>query len=99
MAYTILTACQLVSRFVDRGSMAFLLSTPVTRRKVINAQAAVLVTGLVVLCLFTYLGGYFGVLSFVNNGAFDLGVFTESNSPADISFHWILFFLVLLYIR
>ncbi|OKP87473.1 hypothetical protein A3842_06335 [Paenibacillus sp. P3E] len=79
MAYTILTACQLVSRFVDRGSMAYLLSTPVTRRKVINTQAAVLVTGLVVMCLFTYLGGYFGVLSFVNNSAFDLGVFTELN--------------------
>lgn len=79
MAYTIMTACQLVSRFVDRGSMAYLLSTPVTRRKVINTQAAVLVTGLIVMCLLTYLGGYFGILSFVNNDSFNLGVFTELN--------------------
>ncbi|QWU16641.1 ABC-2 type transport system permease protein [Paenibacillus sophorae] len=79
MAYTILTAVQLVSRFVDRGSMAYLLSTPVNRIQVINTQALVLITGLVTVSLFTYIGGYLGVLSFADINTFDLRVFTEIN--------------------
>ncbi|TCN25185.1 ABC transporter permease subunit [Mesobacillus foraminis] len=79
MAYAILTAIQLVSRFVDRGSMAYLLSSPVSRVQVINTQAMVLITGLFVVNLFTYFGGYLGVLSFTDKNGFDMSIFTQMN--------------------
>jgi ABC-2 type transport system permease protein len=60
MVYSVMTPVQLVSRLVDRGTMAFLLSASVSRGRVAFTQAAVFLAGLFVICLFTYLGGVTG---------------------------------------
>lgn len=49
MVFTILSVQKLVSRYIDRGSMAYLLASPNTRVKVIVTQLAVILTHLVIL--------------------------------------------------
>lgn len=49
MVFGILRANGLVAKYVDRGSMAFLVTAGVPRRKVAATQAAVLVSGIVLL--------------------------------------------------
>lgn len=53
MAFCILRANGLVAKYVDEGSMALLLAAPVKRRTVALTQLAVLITGLMLLMLFT----------------------------------------------
>ncbi|WP_226666340.1 ABC transporter permease subunit [Metabacillus litoralis] len=55
--FSVMTAVQLLAKLVDRGSMAYLLSTKVTRTQVALTQAMVLVTGLLIIMTFTFLGG------------------------------------------
>lgn len=49
MVYTILRANALVAKYVDRGSMALLLASPVRRTTVALTQLSVLVTGITAL--------------------------------------------------
>ena len=53
MVYSILRANGLVSRYVDRGSMVPLLAAPVKRRTVAVTQGLVLVSGIVILLIFS----------------------------------------------
>lgn len=53
MILCILTANQLMAHLVDRGSMAYLLSTPVSRSKIAITQASVLFVGLLALVFIT----------------------------------------------
>lgn len=50
----------LMARLVDRGSMAYLLSTPTTRAKVALTQALVLTTALLVIITATTAAGFLG---------------------------------------
>lgn len=43
----IILSNRLVSRYIDRGSMAYLLSTPVSRLKIVTTQASILLLSLV----------------------------------------------------
>lgn len=52
LIFIILTSNRLVTRYVDRGSMAYLLATPNTRRKIITTQAVVLMSGILTLVLY-----------------------------------------------
>lgn len=59
--YNLETANELVGKPVDDGSMAFLLSTPVSREEIILTQAVLLLCGNLSLVTFTLVGLYGGV--------------------------------------
>ncbi|WP_342438987.1 ABC transporter permease subunit [Paenibacillus sp. FSL L8-0436] len=78
---------QLVARLVDRGSMAYLLATPTTRRKVAFTQALVLVTSLFIIIAVTTLAGFAGKLWFLGTEyEFGMGRFTQLNTVAFLLF-------------
>ncbi|MHB9096041.1 MAG: ABC transporter permease subunit [Eubacteriales bacterium] len=54
--FTVSLAVKLVSQMVDRGSMAFLLAAPLSRRKIILTQIAVLASGVILITVFTMAG-------------------------------------------
>ncbi|WP_377890648.1 ABC transporter permease subunit [Alkalihalobacillus sp. R86527] len=56
--FSVMTAIQLIAKLVDRGSMAYLLSTKVSREQVAITQIAVLITGLVIIIFLNFAGGY-----------------------------------------
>lgn len=55
--FSVMTATQLLAHLVDRGSMAYLLSTKVSRSQIAFTQALVLIIGLLLIVLLTFLGG------------------------------------------
>ncbi|TCP29784.1 ABC-2 type transport system permease protein [Scopulibacillus darangshiensis] len=57
MIYAVSTATQLIARLVDRGAMAYMLSTPVSRFKVAFTQTMVMLCGMVAIILVTTLAG------------------------------------------
>ncbi len=78
MVFSMLCANQLVARHVDRGSMAYLLSAPVRRPRVIRTQIAVIVSGIIALVVFAT------ILSIITCEAFfpgelDIGAFLTLN--------------------
>jgi ABC-2 type transport system permease protein len=77
--YVVTTATRLVAHAVDNGSMAYLLSTPVSRTKVALTQAAVLVVGVVVIGGLTTVAGLLGVQWLVQNAHLDVARFVEMN--------------------
>ncbi|OLN29055.1 ABC transporter, permease [Desulfosporosinus metallidurans] len=58
--YGIETANALLAKMVDNGSLAFLLSTPVSRSEVLSTQAGVLIGTNAILVAATIVGLYFG---------------------------------------
>ncbi|WP_242966736.1 ABC transporter permease subunit [Desulfosporosinus sp. FKA] len=76
--YTISTANELIAQYVSEGGMAYLLSSPVGRREVFSTQAAVLISGLVLMVLLTELGIWaeakLFALSLAQKAYFSLGV-------------------------
>ncbi|WP_410512218.1 ABC transporter permease subunit [Paenibacillus sp. BR2-3] len=77
---------QLMARLVDRGSMAYLLATPTTRRKVAFTQALVLTTALFVIMATTTLAGFIG-------DAWFLGGEYEFNSSRFVQLNGVAFLL------
>ncbi|QMV42020.1 ABC transporter permease subunit [Cohnella cholangitidis] len=78
---------QLMAKLVDRGSMAYLLSTPTTRGKVAFTQATVLVTGLFLIIAVTTLAGIVGDAWFLGSDyAFDTLRFLLMNASAFLLF-------------
>jgi len=55
--FSVMTATQLLAHLVDKGSMAYLLSTKVSRIQIAFTQAIVLIGGLLFIVLLTFLGG------------------------------------------
>lgn len=62
--YNVESANELLAQMVDDGSLAFLLSTPVSRDEFLSTQALVLLNGNALLVLSTLLGLYFGTSHF-----------------------------------
>ena len=77
--YSIMISTQLIVRLVDRGSMAFLLSSPTSRVKIALTQAVVVITGLVMITIFTILGGFSGTAWLVDNINLNTKHFIELN--------------------
>lgn len=86
MAFTVMTATGLISRHVDRGSMAYLLGTPVSRIRIAASQGVVLLIGLVLVMLAAYLAGIIGVPLFAKDASFDHLVFLQINLSAFLVF-------------
>ncbi|MDP4172195.1 MAG: ABC transporter permease subunit, partial [Bacillota bacterium] len=59
--FTVMISIQLISRLIDNTSMAYLLSTPVSRSKIVITQISMLLFGLFVICGFTAVGGLMGI--------------------------------------
>lgn len=55
--FSVMTATQLLAHLVDKGSMAYLLSTKVSRSQIAFTQALVLISGLLLIVSLTFLGG------------------------------------------
>jgi len=87
MIFSIISANRLIARHVDRGSMTYLLSSPVKRATIAFTQMKVLVTGLfllviyatvlaVIVCEFSYPGELaIGTFLLLNAGALCLHLF------------------------
>lgn len=71
LVFIILLSTRLVARYIDRGSMACLLATPNSRRKIICTQAAVLALFVLVLDGFSF-GLYCAVSASMFPGALDV---------------------------
>ncbi len=76
--YCVVTATQLIARMVDRGSMAYLLSTPVSRTRIALTQAAILLFGLLLITVLTIASGLLGTWWIVG-GNVDLSSFIQLN--------------------
>ncbi|MFU8772825.1 MAG: ABC transporter permease subunit [Anaerolineales bacterium] len=81
MIYSVIMADRMIARFVDSGSMAFLLSTPNTRVKIAFTQAVFLIGSLVLLIAFVMLIGI-GVSFSLFPGELDVNRFIVLNIGA-----------------
>jgi ABC-2 type transport system permease protein len=64
--FSVMTATQLLAHLVDKGSMAYLLSTRVSRNQIAFTQALVLICGLMLIVLLTFLGGIVAGEAFID---------------------------------
>lgn len=81
MVYTIMTANKLIAKQIDRGSMAYLLAAPVSRKKVAFTQLLVLLTG-VVLLVFASAGIGAIVAKVMFPGELDMAAYLKLNGGA-----------------
>jgi ABC-2 type transport system permease protein len=77
--FTISTANKLLSHFVEQGSMAYLLSAPVSRKKVVGTMIGVFLTGLFLIVACNFLFTYGGSL-LVEKAELDLDLFFKINA-------------------
>lgn len=81
--FSVMIPTQLVARLVDRGSMAYLLSTPNKRTKIVTTQAIVFFTGIFLIMMITTLTGVIGHKVFINEThAFHMAKFLQMNLGA-----------------
>lgn len=90
--YSVSTATQLIAKLVDRGSMAYVLSTPTSRLKTVFTQAVILVSGLLIISCFATLGGLVGIHLINSDTKLDAGLFIQMNLVG-----FLLFFVVSAY--
>ncbi len=81
MIFSILTANQLVARHVDRGSMAYLLAAPVSRRTVVLTEMLVLITSVTALIAYATLVGVASA-ELMFPGELDIGLYLLLNVGA-----------------
>ncbi|MGE6256483.1 ABC transporter permease subunit [Heyndrickxia sporothermodurans] len=79
LIFSVVTATQLVARLVDRGSMAYLLSTSTSRIRVAITQGFILVLGLFVITLFSVLPVLFGAKWIIDDANINYSRFIEMN--------------------
>ncbi|WNR43272.1 ABC transporter permease subunit [Paenibacillus roseipurpureus] len=85
--FCILFTTQLMAKLVDQGAMAYLLSVPTTRGAVALTQAAVFVTGLLLIMTVTTLCGFAGYALFIGDlSDFHGGAYLEMNIAAFLLF-------------
>ncbi|UNL86797.1 ABC transporter permease subunit [Priestia koreensis] len=77
--FSIVVSTQLVAQLVDRGAMAYLLTTPSSRVRVVTTQAVTLIIGLVTVVLFNYVGGIVGASLFLEKHQINTSVFLKIN--------------------
>ncbi|WP_314590934.1 ABC transporter permease subunit [Paenibacillus terrigena] len=94
IVFIIMTANSLIASQVDRGSMAYLLSTPTKRSTVVLTQAAYLISSLVLMISIVTLAGYISIQLFQGDIDFkqteyfmlNLGLFLLMFATSGISF-------------
>ena len=78
MVYSIMVGNRLIAEKIDRGSMACLLSTPLTRFKITMTSACYFIGSLMIMWLIATGVGYFVAETF-QKGALDIEVFIMMN--------------------
>lgn len=63
--FSLMLSTSLMARLVDQGSMAYLLSTPATRRSIAATQSCVLAVGLLTIIIVTTASGFLGNALFI----------------------------------
>ncbi len=81
MIYCIMVGNRLVAGHVDRGSMAYLLSTPHSRVRVVTTQAAYLMLGVTEMIVLVALGGL-ALSAIMYPGELDAGSYLQLNVGA-----------------
>jgi ABC-2 type transport system permease protein len=84
--FAIFAATRLVAHMAENGSLAYLLATPVPRRRIAATAAAVLLTEVVAIGLVTALGGLLGAALFVRDAALNAVWFLELNLVGTLLF-------------
>ncbi|MED2647918.1 ABC transporter permease subunit, partial [Bacillus thuringiensis] len=65
--FCVTVATHLIARHVDKGAMAYLLATPVSRVQIAITQATVLILGLLIIVSVTYVAGLVGAEWFLQD--------------------------------
>ncbi|MCL1964968.1 MAG: hypothetical protein FWF69_07905 [Firmicutes bacterium] len=82
LIFVIMTANTLVASQVDRGSMAYILSTPIQRTKVIRTQALYLITSILCMFLAVTLVGL-GTVQIAHNGLWGQAYTADVKAASD----------------
>jgi ABC-2 type transport system permease protein len=84
--FTILMTTKLISRLVDTGSMAYLLSVPISRVKIITTMIFVFLTGLACILVSNFLVGYLGAFT-LEKGELDIARYFQLNAGGFFLFY------------
>lgn len=84
--FSVTVATRLISRHVDKGAMAYLLATPVSRVKIAVTQAVVLVLGLTIIVFVTYIAGVLGAEWFLQDNNLNKELFFKMNLVGGLVF-------------
>ncbi|GGE68203.1 ABC transporter permease [Priestia taiwanensis] len=84
--FTILMTTKLIARLVDTGSMAYLLSVPTSRVKIITTMIFVFLTGLACILVSNFLVGYFGAFT-LEKGDLDINRYFQLNAGGFLLFY------------
>lgn len=85
--FCVMLPTQLIAKLVDQGSMAYILSTPITRAKVAFTQAIILITGIFLIMFFTTVSGFVGYELFLKGeNSFHALKFIQINIEAFLLF-------------
>ncbi|MDM5155731.1 ABC transporter permease subunit [Bacillus sp. DX1.1] len=84
--FSVTVATQLIARHVDKGAMAYLLATPVSRVRIAITQGSVLVIGLVIIVLATYGAGVLGAEWFLKDNNLNQELFFKMNLVGGLVF-------------
>ncbi len=85
--FCLMTSSQLMARHIDRGSMAYILATPNSRKKIAFTQALVLITGLLIIGLTTVLAGVVGTEVLIDDKPFEAMTFMKVNLVGILLFY------------
>lgn len=83
LIFVIMTANTLVASQVDRGSMAYLLSTPIKRTKVVRTQALYLISSVLAMFLVVTIVGL-GTVQIAHNGLWGESYTADVKAAAEI---------------
>lgn len=84
--FCVTVATHLIARHVDKGAMAYLLATPVSRVKIAITQAAVLIVGLLIIVVVTYVAGIVGAEWFLQDNNLNKELFLKINIVGGLIF-------------
>ncbi|MEH7458417.1 ABC transporter permease [Bacillus pseudomycoides] len=84
--FSVTVATHLMARYVDKGAMAYLLATPVSRVKIAITQAVVLILGLLIITLATYGAGVLGAEWFLKDNNLNQELFFKMNLVGGLVF-------------
>ncbi|MBK4742214.1 ABC transporter permease subunit [Bacillus cereus] len=84
--FCVTVATHLIARHVDKGAMAYMLATPVSRVQIAITQAAVLILGLLIIVSVTYVAGLVGAEWFLQDNNLNKELFLKINVVGGLIF-------------
>ncbi|MBM7583548.1 ABC-2 type transport system permease protein [Bacillus pakistanensis] len=86
MIFCIIVGNQLLANLVDRGAMAYLLASPVSRKRMALTQAAVFISGLLIISILSTLAGIVGLQTMIEDVNSNMETFLQINVLAFLLF-------------